>query len=297
MSRFIKIIRSILIGIGAILPGVRGGLIAASCNIYKPLIEAVKQVTKHPIKAFLSIWEYLLGIFIGLIIAFLGVMKIFEYIPIPSTLLFIGLILGGIPEILFYAKYKEMKLKNLLVVFAGFSIMILVIFLERLGGFVATETSYFMWFIVGFLITTSFIVPGLSGTMILLMIGYYKPMLALANDLIKSLIVFDFSVLFAEFWNVVFIALGLVISAIILAKIISALLKKIPEYFYQFILGIIIASPINIIYSLNIEMSENNIFNFKENWFVWLVGCALIPLGIWIARLFAKGEENETKTN
>ncbi|NLK12789.1 MAG: DUF368 domain-containing protein [Candidatus Phytoplasma sp.] len=297
MSRFIKIIRSVLIGIGAILPGVSGGMIAASFNIYKPLIEALNQVTRHPIKAFLSIWEYLLGIFIGLIIAFLGVMKIFEYIPIPSTLLFIGLILGGIPEILFYAKYKEMKLKNILVTVSGFIIMISVIFLEQLGGLTTTSTNYFMWFIVGFLITTSFIIPGLSGTMILLMIGYYKPMLALVNDLIKSLIVFDFSVLYNEFWSIVFIALGLIISAIILAKLISVLLKKIPEYFYQFILGIIIASPINIVYSLNIEMSENNIFNFKETWLSWLIGCALIPLGIWIARLFTKGEKNETKTN
>src|SRR5690606_17094175 len=115
MNNLVKMLKGILIGIGAILPGVSGGMIAAAFNIYDKLITALDQLTRQPIKAVLSIWQYLVGIAVGILIGFLIVASIFSYVPIPATLLFIGLILGGIPEIYFAAYHNRLTTKGVVI--------------------------------------------------------------------------------------------------------------------------------------------------------------------------------------
>ncbi|CCV64081.1 conserved hypothetical protein (DUF368) [Alteracholeplasma palmae J233] len=297
MNNIKKISKSILVGIGAILPGVSGGMIAASFNIYKDLIEALNKVTKHPIKAVLSIWQYLVGIFIGVLLGFLLVKILFKYIPIESTLLFIGLILGGIPEILFFARKKEYDFKAYLTSAIGFLLMIAVIFLNNLSTGSIVNTNIFIWIVVGFIVALSFIIPGISGTMILLVLGFYKPLLDLATEVMKEVSTFKFHLLKDNILDMLAIVIGLILAVILLSKLVSILLNKKPERFYQFVLGIIIASPINIIYSLNNDLGDGQIFDFSKYWLSWLIGIALIPLGVYIARIFAKGEKDETKEN
>ena len=110
-----------LIGVGAILPGVSGGMIAAAFNIYS--VDEFDKVTKTPIRAVLSIWEYILGILLG-VLGFLVIAYVFYLIPIPSTLLFIGLILGGIPEIYKLAEEKTRKFKPIIMFSLTFILMI-----------------------------------------------------------------------------------------------------------------------------------------------------------------------------
>ena len=60
MSNILMILKGSLIGLGSILPGVSGGMIAAAFDIYKDLINALNRFTKEPIKAVISIWQYLI---------------------------------------------------------------------------------------------------------------------------------------------------------------------------------------------------------------------------------------------
>ncbi len=294
-----KILIGSLVGIGSILPGVSGGMIAAAFNIYSKLIEALDLLTKHPIQAIKSIWQYLIGIILGILAGFLIIAYVFYLIPLPSTLLFIGLILGGLPEIYFLAKQDERKAKHMIVTGVTIILMLALSFLAPyLGQSDVSNTNFMIWILVGFLLALSLIVPGLSGTMLLLIIGYYGPMILLGKGLVESLFALDFDTLFTDIWNLLFIGLGLVIAFIVLAKLISYILRKFPKTFYQIILGIIIASPINIILSLKdeliLEEPPINIFNINEQWLMWLIGIILIPVGMYLSRMFTK-DKNETK--
>ncbi|WP_162146784.1 undecaprenyl phosphate translocase family protein [Acholeplasma granularum] len=295
-----KILQGFLVGVGAILPGVSGGMIAAAFNIYSKLIESLDQITKKPIKAVLNIWEYLVGILLGILIGFLGIAYIFYLIPIPLTLLFIGLILGGIPEIYNLSKPTSKKIMPYIIIFVTMILMLsLTIFGSNITQKDTLNTNYILWFVVGILLAVSLIVPGLSGTMLMLMIGYYGPLILVGKNLIESVLTINFDLFYGNVLQVLFVAFGVVFAFIVLGKVFNYVLKRFPKTFYQIVLGIVTIAPINIIFSLNDDLKTHEnpvyIFNIQENWYMWLIGIAFIPLGIYVARLFIKEESNETE--
>lgn len=297
-----KILQGTLVGIGSILPGVSGGMIAAAFNIYAKLIEALDLLTKKPIRAILSIWEYLLGIGLGILIGFIIVLFIFSFVPIPSTLLFIGLILGGVPDIYLLARESKIKVKSIIVILVTTIILVSVAFINPTSVARSNTMNYFIWTIVGILLAISLIIPGLSGTMILMMLGFYTPLLNLPKALLTNFVDGNYQTFFNQSINLVFIGLGVLLTFIIIGKLLNLILKHYPNTFYQFVLGIMLAAPINIIVSLHQELSSDeispiNIFNFSEHWYMWLIGLIILPLGIWVARQFNKKEAYETETN
>ncbi len=299
MNNIKKVLVGSLVGIGSILPGVSGGMIAAAFNIYGQLIEALNNFFKHPIAAVKSIWQYLIGVLIGILIGFIGLKLIFDHVPIPSTLLFIGLILGTLPEIWFQAKQKKIDALGFVIIGITMIVMIGILFLP-IGA--NQNPHWYTWVTIGALIATSLIVPGLSGTMILLMIGYYQVMLNFVDQGLNALRTFNFNTLWQMMPQVLWILLGALLAVFILVKSMIYILKKKPQRFYQVVLGIMIASPINIIGSLYLDLKEEmNIFDFAEQWPMWVIGLILIPVGIYISRLFSKGnnetEENQTSDN
>ncbi|HHX75754.1 MAG TPA: DUF368 domain-containing protein [Acholeplasmataceae bacterium] len=297
-----KVLQGTLIRIGAILPGVSGGMIAAAFNIYSKLIDALDQVTKKPIQAVLSIWEYLLGIFIGILIGFLVIAYVFYLIPIPATLLFIGLILGGIPEIYDLADDKDHTHRSYWIIGVTFILMVgFTLFGPTMGIPDTTQTNFFLWMIVGVLLAISLIVPGLSGTMLMLMIGYYGPLILLGKTLIEAVLTINVELFMANMMPLLFVVIGVVIAFLGLGKLFNYILKKIPKVFYQVVLGIILASPINIIFSLNDDLKQHtppvSIFDMSKQWYMWLIGLVMIPVGIYIARRFSEDDKNEAKEN
>jgi len=295
-----KILQGMLVGIGAILPGVSGGMIAAAFNIYSLLIEALNKVTQTPIKAILSIWEYLVGVLLGVLFGFLIIAYVFYLIPVPATLLFIGLILGGLPEIYKLSENKQKKYTPIIIVSITFLLMMsLTVFAPYLARPDASQTNFILWIIVGALLATSLIIPGLSGSMLMLIIGYFGPLILLGKNLIESILTINFDLFVANIFQLGFVALGVVVTFLMLGKVFHLILNKYPKTFYQVILGIIIAAPINILFSLNEDLlgqaTPVNIFDWSSQWFMWMIGMLCIPIGIYLARLFSKDITNETE--
>ncbi len=297
-----KLLQGMLVGVGAILPGVSGGMIAAAFNIYARLIEALNLVTKAPIKAVISIWEYLVGILLGVLIGFIIIAYVFYIVPIPATLLFIGLILGGMPEIYKLAQEPTRKYKPFITMFVTFVLMIsLTVFTPTITQADTTSTNFMLWIVVGILLAVSLIVPGLSGTMLMLIIGFYGPLILLGKVLIEAVLTINIDLFMDNIFQLGFVGIGIVLTFLVLGKVFHIVLDKFPKVFYQIILGIIIASPINIIFSLNDDLLTHtnpvNIFDWSNQWYMWFIGVCLIPLGIYAARLFSKDEVHETKEN
>lgn len=287
----LKILKGILVGLGGILPGVSGGMIAASFNVYEELIGALDDFTKKPIKAVINIWEYLVGIVVGVLLGIILIATIFAKFPIPITLLFIGLILGGIPEIKNKLKFKELNYKHYLTMGIMVALMIGLLFLKEVT---VANLGFFQYILAGFLIAVSLIVPGLSGTMILLALGIYINIMDTIKLFINSIFTFDISSALSLSPAIILIGLAAVITLIGLAKPINYLLKNKSNYFNIAVLGILVVSPFNIIWSLYRDViygaSFNNIgaLTIIASLILFIIG---LVLALYLAKLANKKQE------
>ncbi|VEU80000.1 DUF368 domain-containing protein [Haploplasma axanthum] len=296
MKIFLKVLKGILVGLGSILPGLSGGMIAASFNIYKDLIEALNGFIKKPIKSVLSIWEYLVGIFIGVAVGFILIATVLKLFPIPITMLFVGLIIGGIPEIYNGIKNKEKKWYHYLVMVVMMVIMIVLLTLKPADMVsIGAPKIYFVYILIGVLTALTLIIPGLSGTMILMALGFYTYMTTTVADFIKYVITLDISNALSNLSAVAIMALSGFIALIIFSKLLHYVLKKYELVFNMAIFGILLVSPINIIWTLQIE--DEGIFTNLSVWTYVFSILSLIVGVIGAYKMFKLGkkveEENE----
>lgn len=289
MSNILKILKGSLIGLGSILPGVSGGMIAAAFDIYKDLINALNLFTKEPIKAVISIWQYLIGIALGIFVGFLLIKTVLDRVPLLATLLFIGLILGSIPSLIREVKSDDITVKHYIT--AAVTVVIMVGFLFIKPSTQIISGNYVMMFIAGGLMALSFIIPGLSGTMLLMAIGVYATIVDKISLTMKAVVSFDFANIFPNAWSLLVMAIGLVVVILLSAKAIAYLLKSYKTFFYFAILGIVFMSPINILHTLSVDEGINLL---HIPWHQYAIGAILLVLGLVVAYKMS-GEKDETK--
>src|SRR5690554_4441436 len=99
MNKLIEIAKGSLMGIANIIPGVSGGTIAVIFRIYDKLIEAINKAFKKPLEALKDTYLLIIGIILGVLIGVFLISYGYEAFPLPTTLIFIGLIFGGIKPI------------------------------------------------------------------------------------------------------------------------------------------------------------------------------------------------------
>lgn len=266
MKIILKVIKGILVGFISIIPGISGSLVAASLGIYEEIIDALSNVVKKPFKSVKSVWEYFLGIVIGIALGVVFIATIFKKFPLQISFLFIGLIIGGIPGLISENK-KQIKWKHILTIIISASLMIFLNLLKTPSANVPNDgLDYFKYSIVGFIIAAPIIIPGISGAMVLSTLGYYNSTMDLIKEFLKNLFTFNFSHITDGLLPVVMMGLGAVIGLIIFAKVIKVILNKFPTGFNAVILGILIASPFSILYELNkdlllVDLSIKQIIN------------------------------------
>ncbi len=242
------IIKGMFIGLANVIPGVSGGTLMITLGIYEELIETIS----HFFQNFKKNLKFLLPIAIGLVLAILLFSKIIgislDKFPFATTLFFIGLILGGIPVLWKKVNTKKKSISNWLIFALTFVLITVLTFLKS-GDLVVsfnnlTFGGYVILFLVGMLASSTMIIPGISGSFVLMFLGYYKPLI----DTIRSLT--NFSLLGHNFLILAPFGLGVIIGIILVAKLIEFLLKKYETKTYYGVLGFVLASIIAIIYPL-----------------------------------------------
>ena len=234
----------IAIGSGAILPGISSGVFCVIFGIYEKLIESILNFFKFPKKNFKFLLPIFIGIFIGVFI-FSNLINYFLIkFPIQTKSIFIGLILGSIPS-LFKEVNKNYKfeLKYLLFTLISFILGIISVFLESTisTNIVSVNFNFLYLLLSGFLMSIGVIVPGISSTVILMLMGVYGSYISSVSSL--------------YFPTLIPLGIGLILGSIIFMKITNFLLKKFyTQTFYTiigFTLGSIFVLFPNIQYDLN----------------------------------------------
>ena len=263
-------IKGFFMGIANIIPGVSGGTLAITMGIYEDLINAIS----HFISKIKENIKFLLPIFIGAVLSIILGSKIIGYslenFPLPTIMFFTGLILGGMPML--YKKIKkDIKISNIMILISTFILVIAITFLKSGGevSFVSMNLfDYIKLFLVGMVASATMIIPGISGSFMLMVMGYYEPIINTINSLTtldnvmnNMLILFPFGI-------------GALVGIVVIAKIIEFLFKKfeVPTFFG--IIGFILASIIGIFTGV-----ENLTFEIVP----FIVGIILFALGFLVA--------------
>lgn len=256
MKLIFGILKGILIGIANIIPGVSGGTMAVSMGIYDQIIGSITNLLKQFKKSILTLLPYAIGMLIAIVGVSYIIEPLFEHYPMPTASLFVGLILGGLPIILKKVKGKKIDAVNVLLFVVFFALIIgLQLFGEQDNIDVKLSVSVvecIKLFFVGIIASATMVIPGVSGSMILLSIGYYNPIIETVNSCTHALSPFDSAALLNGIGILAPFGIGVVIGIFAIAKIIEFLLLKFECKTYYAILGLIIASPFAIFMSIGI---------------------------------------------
>lgn len=245
-----NIIKGAIIGIANIIPGVSGGTMAVSMGIYDQLIHCITHLFSELKKNL----KFLIPIFLGAGIGLVGLSFVIEYLfdvaPFETNLLFIGLIIGGLPAMWKRVKGNAVKVPHIVAFVLFFALVVgLAAFGNAEGADVVLEPGFsngIMLFLVGVIAAATMIIPGVSGSMILLLLGYYNPIVSEINNFIRALVAMDFVALWRGVLIFVPFGLGVVAGIFGIAKIIEIVFQKFPLLAYWAIIGLIVSSPFAI---------------------------------------------------
>lgn len=290
MKSIIKIIKGGLIGIGNILPGISGSMIAVILNIYEDLITALNQLFTHPIQAIKSVWPYVVGVVIGIFVGSKGVNVLYGIAPLPITILFIGFIIGAIPTL--YKQIKGMKFEwhHILVFVVAALVMLSVLFIKENPNAVHGFWYHVSVVFVGFIYAIAMIIPGLSGATMLMAFGFFYIFTDLLDVISAAVVTLDFSAITSQILIVFLLILGAFIGLIIMGRVMAVFMKKYHQHFIVAVLGIVIVSPINILVLLQRDSATNV---YDKPWYIYLISLIALAAGIFFTLKLAKGNNKE----
>ena len=245
ISNFIK---GIAIGAGAILPGISSGVLCVVFGIYEKLLDSVLGFFKNIKENFKFLFPIILGTIIGILI-FSKFLNYFLYAyPTQTKSTFVGLILTTIPSLIkdVNKKYK-FKLRYMVYLLFALFLGLLTVFLEKSMPITsATEFNYFYLILCGFLMSIGIIVPGVSSTIILMLLGVYSTYLSSVSEL--------------YFPVLVPMGIGLLLGSFFFMKITKLCLNHFYAQTFYTIIGFTLGSILVIWPEFTLDL--NGIFSF-----------------------------------
>lgn len=271
------ILQGIAVGVANIIPGVSGGTMMVAMGLYDKLIHSITHLKSE----FKESLKLLLPIFIGVGIALVALARIIEFClvhyPLPTNFAFCGLIAGSLPFIFQKVKGAKINVPRGLSFLVFFVVVVGLALIGNASGEDANVAlsllNIIKLFFVGVVAAATMVVPGVSGSMMLMLMGYYDVLLATINDFIDGLVTMDMSLLLSACGVLVPAGIGVIVGIFVIAKIIEFIFKKAETCAYFAIIGLIMASPIAIL--LNTDWSGISLFTmavsavtFALGWFI-----------------------------
>ncbi|MBO5509124.1 MAG: DUF368 domain-containing protein [Lachnospiraceae bacterium] len=300
MNFLVDLIKGIFVGVANVIPGVSGGTMAVSFGIYDKLLSAISNLFKDFKRSF----KILLPIALGMIIGIAGFTFVIGWLlrnqPFITSMAFTGLILGGIPSILKAYKdgwnqdTKKSAVLNivLLIIFAAIVIGMLFLNGDENSGVLLTvnPTVIITVFFMGIIASATMIIPGVSGSLILMILGYYFGIISAVKDFITALKDINISAMLEQCAILIPFAIGCIIGIFGLAKLIKWLFARFASATYAAISGLILASPFSIFYKVqqDYSMSGTTLLQIIIAVLIFIL-CAAIT--IWMGTLDTDSDE------
>ena len=225
-------IQGAIVGVGAILPGVSGGVLCVAFGLYEPMMALLT----HPVKSFRTYYKmftpFLIGWVLGFIFLAKGVEQLFALSPTVALMLFFGLICGTIPE-LFKTSEKSGPDSSWTPFVVSLSLAYLMFHILENSVAISVAPSFASFVLCGLLWGLSLIVPGMSSSTILIFLGLFEPLTAGIGAL-------DPGVLLP-------FVIGIAVTVVLFARLVTMLFEKHYPVISRVILGFVIASSLKIL--------------------------------------------------
>ena len=262
MKFILDTIKGALIGVANVIPGVSGGTMAVSLGIYNRLISSISHLFRDFKKSIATLIPILLGCALGIVGFSYAIKYLLANQPLPTCLAFLGLILGGIPVL-----FKDMKegikkskngrltAANLLAFLLLFAFAIALPLLkgsdDTLMTLTATPDTMVILFFMGVIAAATMVIPGVSGSMIMMILGYYYGIINSITGFIDGLKAGSISAMAAQLGILIPFGIGAVLGIFLISKLIEYLFERHTVSTYAAILGLILSSPFGIFYNTN----------------------------------------------
>lgn len=245
-----QLLRGMVIGVANIIPGVSGGTMMVSMGIYDTLIDCITHLFSDFKRSVKTLLPYVAGMVIGIFALASLLTYCFAHFPLPTSTTFIGLILGGLSPLLHKIDKKRLNWLASLI-FVVFFVLIIVMALSNPvgseGRITATPGEMLMLLVMGVIASATMLIPGVSGSMVLMLLGYYQPVLASVNDFKDGLLGGNMALAMQQLLILIPFGIGVLLGIYFVAKAIGWLLRRWPTHTYCAVLGLVVASPIAIL--------------------------------------------------
>ncbi len=232
------VLKGMLIGLGKVIPGISGSLIAVSLGVYEKAIDAISHFFKNIKENIVFLGTLALGLILSIAFGSKIVIYLLEFCYVPTMLLFIGFIAGGFPGL--YQKIQNHDKKLIAFFFlAVFGVLCLNYFSSNSNFYPQKSMeSYITILGIGFLDAATMVIPGISGTAIFMILGCYS----FALNLFGSLS--NLQEIYSNLPYFIFFGLGLMLGVIFVSKLMYYCFQNYKNITYAFIMGFTISSII-----------------------------------------------------
>ncbi len=285
-SRLFGFLKDVLAGFGMgvafIIPGFSGGSVAAILGIYEKLVGAIADIFRDFKRSFTTLLPIFIGLALGTVSLLYPLGWALNAFPLPTVSLFVGLALGGMFSVTDKVKGKLRPIHTLSFLLPVLAVVALSfaptgadvnLFNLNLGG-------YLLLFLIGIIASAALVVPGISGSMIMLILGYYNPIIQLitehflkGSDMLVSLLVLGST------------GLGIIVGFIGISVIMKLLLNKCPHGTYVAIVGFIIGS-IPTVFVSTAKDAGMTLTTLPTDVWHWIACALLLICGFVMAYLF-----------
>lgn len=272
-----QLLQGIVVGVANIIPGVSGGTMMVAMGLYDKLIHAVTHIRTE----FKKSMKLLIPILIGAGIAVVLLSKLFTFLlenyQIPTNFAFCGLIAGSLPFIFKKVKGSKISISKVIPFLIFFGLVIVMALMGETGGKAADISFSFInilkLFLVGIVAAATMVIPGVSGSMMLMLLGYYDIILKTISDFVSAVFKFNVDGILTGIGVLMPFGIGVIVGIIVIAKIIEFIFNKAEVHAYYAIIGLILASPIAILLKtdwtgVGVLPIVIGIFTFAAGWFV-----------------------------
>lgn len=277
MKILLDILKGAVIGLANIIPGVSGGTMMVSMGIYDTLIYCITHLFRQFKKSVLTLLPYFIGMAVAIAGLSFALKWAFAYYPLPTNTLFIGLILGGLPAIVKQLRGNRINAWGWLLFIVFFALIILLQAFQKENSVVIQLSlmEVVKLFAIGVVASATMVIPGVSGSMILKLLGYYEPIVTESLPaLISGALHGDWAAVGANVGILLPFGIGIVVGIFAIAKLIEVLLAKQKALTYCAIMGLVVASPVAIL--MGTDMSA-------ASWWIILMSLLTFGIGYFIA--------------
>ena len=291
-SRLLDIVKGFLIGLDSTIPGFSIGTLAILLNIYERLIEDFSDILKHPFKIIRKDLWLGVGFIIGLVLNIISVTWLLSHYPLETVSFFVGLVLVSIPTTYKKTKIEKRKIRDFITFFVSLGVLVGITLLNAgtEKGLTMSALFIIMILFMGAIGSGTMIIPGVSGSLIIMAFGYYNVIMDVMHDFLSAFVHFDFTGFGAIIITILVFMVGVIIGIVFISKLIKFLLNKVPGSVYHSILGLLIGSPFAIYY-LTINKYE---INFDSPW-VYIISVLSLALGVLFGIFMLKVENKNNK--